>query len=275
MASPELDQFEHELEAAAVQFSMAAQHLEHLSEADHAQSAEVSEARVLSAAINVLATDTDPPVEQLLIESVKHPMFLGSDYRQWRAFLSRVRDELRIARPAAQVTGPPITYGYEERPSWRPRAAGFALLVAVALGLGALLLTGGSWISGGEEPCDAVNCSGGFEAIGTDVVAPSLTTPAPQGLGTTQPGTPSSIPADAEAQDAAPAIINPDQVSPSTSPRDFTTVSTVRSTTSSQPSSTAPNSSTTSGGDRAPSTAPPATTSSTTAPTTTTTGLNA
>ena len=275
MSSPELKQFEHELEAAAVHFSMAENQLTHLSEADSAQSASVSEARVVSAAINVLATNTEAPLDQLLTESVQHPMFHGSDQGQWRAFLNRVRAQLRSEQPAARISQPTTRYGLDKRPAWHHRVTGGALLVAVALGLGALLFSGESWTSTGDERCDDGSCSGGFEAIGTDVI--TTTTLAPPAPGTTQPGTASSIPTSTEADGAAPGTVGPDPISLSTAEPNATTPTTAQSTSNPSLStivtsiSSTAHSSTTNANEGAPSTAKPPDQSSTTTPTSTST----
>lgn len=102
MASPELNQLARELEVAAAHFAMADQDRIHLSEADQSQSASVSEARVVSAAINALNTEAELPINELLVESANHPTFRGAERQQWKTFLSRVRSQLWAGRP---VTG--------------------------------------------------------------------------------------------------------------------------------------------------------------------------
>lgn len=230
LKQPELKQVEHELEMAAVHFSIAEKRLMHLSDADHAQSASVSEARVVSAAIDAMAGDAGVPLDQLLIESAQHPQFDGFDHREWRAFLSRVRAQLGPDRPADPTRKPPVASGRSEWQGRRPQVAVGALLLTTAVGLGALLLTDGSWISAGDDRCIGGDCSGGLDAIGADLAATTSTTPVPRALGTTQPDTAGSLPGDSEDNGAAPGRIESDQVSSSTPDPDATSPTSARST---------------------------------------------
>ncbi len=275
MANPQLRQLEHELEVAAVQFSMAEQPLSHLSDADHAQSALVSEARVMDAALMVLATDSGASIERLLSDSVQHPMFGGSDRERWHRFLDEVRQQVRVERYAgrslAMVTTPRSGAGegagriHGRRWEWTPgpKAGAGALAVVVVLVLGAVLLAGASWISPWDRGCTGEDCSGGFDAVasnesispstavaptsisGGHEAAPSTSAQPNDSAGQATSETPKAVPADADRTATNPAVTETTAVSASTSPSTAqpsatTSTAPATTTTGTTPSTEAP-----------------------------------
>ncbi|MEM8926331.1 MAG: SH3 domain-containing protein [Actinomycetota bacterium] len=187
MASSELKQLERELEAAAVQLSIADKELTNLSKTDPGRSAEVSEARVVSAAKSALAVDVTAPIGQLLDGSRPHPMLEADTQGQWHAFIGRVRSQLGLDRPPSRIVGPlskrgedpdrkvvepgrrlasgrPVLAGDPpmpgndlRRPKRRTGAAAAVLVVAVGVGLGAVLLAV-SWLAD-DGGCEGLGCN--------------------------------------------------------------------------------------------------------------------
>ncbi|MCP3993431.1 MAG: hypothetical protein GY724_30480 [Actinomycetia bacterium] len=190
MASPQLKQLEHELEVAAVQLSMADQPLSHLSDADHMQSALVSEARVVDAAKRALATDPGAPIERMLSDSAQHPLFVSSDRERWHRFLVEVAQQLRVEKYVGRPQEALSTPRFGERVGWIHRwrqawisgerwlpgpRVGIGALVFSGLVVGALFLTGGRWSPLGDGGCTGEDCSGGFQAMASQQSTTPLT----------------------------------------------------------------------------------------------------
>lgn len=220
MASSELKQLERELEAAALQLSIADRELTNLSKTDPSRSAEVSEARVVSAAKSALAVDVTAPIGQLLDGSKPHPMLEADTQGQWHAFIGRVRSQLALDRPPSRIVGPlskrgddpdrkvvepgrrlasgrPVLAGDPpmpgndlRRPKRRTGAAAAVLVVAVGIGLGAVLLAV-SWLAD-DGGCEGLGCN--LSALGeqassnNDRREPTTTTERSIGDGATSQG---------------------------------------------------------------------------------------
>ncbi len=163
MASPELQQLERELEAAAVQFSIAGKQLTSVSDADPDQAAAVSEARVVSAARSALDHDITAPIEKILVDSTEQPLADGVPPGQWRDFLGGVRAQLGLDRPPMRPDGPPTTAGARRWPPPRFRASAGIALVAAALAIGVAVIAIGADRTSDEE-CAGVACQ--LEAVG-------------------------------------------------------------------------------------------------------------
>ena len=117
VVSTEVKQLERELDAAALQFSLAERSRTRLSTADPAQTTEVSAARVLTAARNVLAADETAPIEELLANSARHPLLDTKERSQWQAFLVGIRHRLRsTGHEAAPPPEPDTEQSTEQRP---------------------------------------------------------------------------------------------------------------------------------------------------------------
>lgn len=122
VTSPELKQLERELSAAAVQLTMS-ERLTSVTVVDRGGPGDVSEARVVSAAVDALGGADAGAVDRLLDSSTGHPMLDGPDPTAWGEFLARVRTELasRTVPPASPVVprspATPDVLSAEQRPS--------------------------------------------------------------------------------------------------------------------------------------------------------------